>query len=821
MFIHNNTTKQINDVTYSVLGGGTNKITVDTKSANACSIIPAGGVCRVGITTPKGTTQGSNLIQAQYQNPTNKNKEAYNQLFQYQEVKNLNIGLPFTTSTNLVAKDGKGKGSKALYYYVPGKDVYKVNATTSSPALEIRDRTIANGQEVVGDVTVFAYDIDVPLNINDSQVSSASFRLEVSASSTTSAIKTNDVQLGAQATNSLPLLSLGLAPVINSSIESTIVIPVLNSGSALAQQIQPSLLSSNTGATITGNTCGSELNSGSSCLITVTVPKNSVNTDNLAIGYAAAGTENLNSSSTSLAWYKSAAEPIISYSYSLPTFYTTQGNNLIVTLSNSIANSSSVTVQSLQFSSAASSATSSATIDLSAGIKPCASNQLSAGNSCTLSIALNDSQIQPNGNAVFLLTGIKSDGKPYTRYVSINYVASSYDSQLAISSSNTPFSLTGDNVSISDKLFTVINTGAAPATLESFIVAESVTNVDKSWFNVVESGGAVLCTKGLVLSQGDSCNFKVSMGPVSYGNIITPLTESGLVPIKVSYYQAATPDIKSVVNLYNYAILPNNQDVAINNVTIAGKSSGDGSQANPVVFNGSDTSTKTISVEYTNTGTNPISILSLNNHANPFMWTLGGTCTIGSTLQAGQKCTITYTSAIATYASTGYQGYSDNTNVNITTPEIGIKDSVTGDIFVSSTDNFPAPINSNTLYANAQLAKVTNVVSQNGGSTMLFQTITNAVGYTPFQITFDVENYFNNPTPAAGCAFTTNDTVLTQSCTVNGNGVFSPMLTNASWAVSVGATLNVNFGVSGTNNQTVLNTPTFVQSTLQQSANAE
>lgn len=153
--------------------------------------------------------------------------------------------------------------------------------------------------------------------------------------------------------------------------------------------------------------------------------------------------------------------------------------------------------------------------------------------------------------------------------------------------------------------------------------------------------------------------------------------------------------------------------------------------------------------------------------------------------------------------------------MNITTPEIALKDTVTGDIFVSSDDTFPAPINSKTLYANTQLAKVNNVVSQSSGSTMLYQTVTNATGYAPFQITFDAENYFNNPVAASGCNFTSTDTVLSQSCPVSGNGTFSPTLQNASWAISVGATLNVNFGVSGTNGQAVLNTPTFVQSTIQ------
>lgn len=815
MFIHNNTTKSISNISYSVLGSNSNKISIDPKSAGGCSVIPAGGVCRVGITTPNGASQGSNLIQAQYQNPNNKAKAIYTQLFQYQEMNSLNTGEPFSTNTNGLALDGKGKGSRALYYYIPGSSTYKVSASPTSPAVIVRDQTLANNQDAVGNMTIFAYDIDVPLNIDKSKVSSTgSYFLKVSATSPNGS-KSNSLELGAQTVASTPVISLGLAQIVDSTQESQIQVPVFNGGTAAASQLQASLTGGSTGATIISNNCSSTLSTGTGCLVTIGIPQNSVNTDNLRVMYAEESSETFHSANTSLAWYKSAVEPVISYTYTLPTFYATQGTNLDVTLTNQISGSSPVTVQSMQFISAASSPTASASVNLGSGVKPCSTNQLTAGNSCTFNLNLNDAQIQSSGNSVFLLTGKKPDGSLYKRYLNVNYVASSYNSVLALTSSDTPFQLVGDAASVSEKVFTLINTGAAPAVLESVVAGESVTNVQTSWFNAKESGGPVICKKGVTLNQGDSCNFTIVMGPIAYTSIAAPLTDSGLTPVKVTYYQSGIVDLKSTSNLYNYIVQPNSQDVGISNLTISGAVSGDGSQANPVTFKGSDTGSKTISVEYINTGTNPITILSLNNTANPFMWTLGGTCTVGYTLQPDTKCTITYTSAIANYSNSGYSGYSDNTNMNITTPEIGIKDTVTGEIFVSSNDVFPAPISSKTLYANTQLAKVTNVVSQSSGNTMLYQTVTNATGYAPFQITFDAENYFNNPVAAAGCSFTSTDTVLSQSCTVSGNGTFSPTLPNADWAKSVGATLNINFGISGTNGQAVLNTPTFVQSDIQ------
>lgn len=816
MFVHNNTTKSISNISYSVIGGNNNsKILIDQKSAGGCSVIPAGGVCRVGIVTPSGSSQGSNLIQAQYQNPNDKTKTAYTQLFQYQEMNNLNNGVPFTTSTSTMALDGKGKGSQALYYYIPGNSTYKVSASISSPAVIIRDQTLANNQDAIGNVTVFAYDIDVPLNIDNSKRSSSgSYLIEVGSQSISEGKKSSNITLGAQIATNTPLISLGLTSIVDSSHESQIEIPVLNSGTSVAAQMQASLTGTSTGASVLSNTCGSQLAAGVGCLITVSIPQNSTNTDNLRVMYAENGSETMSAANTSLAWYKSGVEPVVSYTYSLPTFYATQGTNLDVTLTNQITGSLPVTVQSVQFISGASSATASASVNLASGVKPCSTNQLSAGNSCTFSVNVNDSQAQPSGNSVFLLTGKKPDGSLYKRYLNVNYVATSYNSLLALTSSNTPFTLVGDTASVSQKVFTLINTGAAPAVLESIVAGESVTNVQKSWFTTVESGGAVICKQGVTLNQGDSCNFTIKMGPLAYTDIIAPLSESGLTPVKVTYYQSGVADLKSTSNLYNYIVQPNYQDVGISNLTISGGVSGDGSQDNPVTFKGSDTSAKTISVEYTNTGTNPISILSINNTANPFMWTLGGTCTVGYTLQPGAKCTITYTSAVANYAAIGYSGYSDNTNMNITTPEVGIKDTVTGEIFVSSNDVFPAPISDKTLYANMQLAKVTNVVSQSSGNTMLYQTVTNAAGYSPFKITFDAENYFNNPVAASGCNFISSDTVLSQSCTVSGNATFSPTLSNADWAKNVGATLNVNFGISGTNGQAILNTPTFVQSTI-------
>ena len=815
MFVHNNTTKSISNISYSVLGSNSsNKIVIDPQSAGGCSVIPAGGVCRVGIVTPNGSSQGSNLIQAQYQNPNNKTKATYTQLFQYQEMNNLNNGVPFTTNTGSLALDGKGKGSRALYYYIPGNSTYKVSASTSSSAITIRDRTLADTQEAVGNMTVFAYDIDVPLSVEGSKLSSTgSYLIEVDTQSTSEGKKFSSVELGAQTVASTPIISLGLTSVANSTLESQIQVPVINSGTATATQIQTSLTGTNTGATILANNCGSELTANSGCIVTVAIPQNSTNTDNLRITYAPSGSETVSSANTSLAWYKSAKEPVIGYTYTSPTFYATQGTNLDVTLTNQITGSLPVTVQSIQFVSGASSATATASVNLTGGVKPCSSNLLSAESSCTFSVNINDSQVQSNGNGVFLLTGKKPDGSSYTRYLNVNYVASSYNSLLALTSSESGFKVLGDSASISSKIFTLINTGAAPAVLESFITGESTVNVQTSWFSTKESGGPVICKKGVTLNQGDSCNFTVAIGPVAYSSIAAPLTDMGIVPVKVTYYQTGAPDLKSTSNLYNYTILANSQDVGISNFSITGTASGDGSQANPATFKGSDTSAKTVSIEYTNTGTNPISIISLNNTANPFMWSLGGTCTAATTLQPGDKCTITYTSVVASYANSGYSGYSDNTNMNITTPEIALKDTVTGEIFVSSDDTFPAPINSKTLYANTQLAKVNNVVSQSSGSTMLYQTVTNATGYAPFQITFDAENYFNNPIAASGCSFTSTASVLSQTCTVSGNGTFSPTLQNASWAV--GALLNINFGISSTNGQAVLNTPTFVQSTIQ------
>ncbi len=819
MFVHNNTTKSISNISYSVLGSNnSNKIIIDPQSADGCSVIPAGGVCRVGIVTPIGSSQGSNLIQAQYQNPNNKAKTTYTQLFQYQEMNNLTNGVPFTTNTGSLALDGKGKGSRALYYYIPGSSTYKVSTSTSSPAITIRDRTLADNQEAIGNITVFAYDIDVPLSIEGSKLSSAgSYLIEVDTQSSSDGKKFSSVELGAQTVATTPIISLGLASVANSTSESQIQIPVFNSGTATATQVQASLTGASTGATILDNNCASELTANSGCLVTVAIPQNSTNTDNLRVTYAPSSSETLSSANTSLAWYKSGKEPVIGYNYTLPTFYSTQGTNLDVTLTNQIAGSLAVTVQSIQFVPSASSATATASVNLTTGLKPCSSNVLSAGNSCTFSVNINDSQVQ-SGNGVFLLTGKKPDGRSYTRYLNINYVASSYNSLLALTSSEPAFKVLGDSASISSKVFTLINTGAAPAVLESFVAGENVANVQTSWFSTKESGGPVICKKGVTLNQGDSCNFTIAIGPVAYSSIAAPLTDTGLVPVKVTYYQTGAPDLKSTSNLYDYTISANSQDVSISNFSITGAVSGDGSQATPAVFKGSDTSAKTVSIEYTNTGTNPISIISLNNTANPFMWSLGGTCTASTTLQPGAKCTITYTSVVATYANSGYSGYSDNTNMNITTPEIALKDNVTGEIFVSSDDTFPTPINSKTLYANTQLAKVTNSVAQGiSGNTLLYQTITNATGYGAFQITFDAENYFNNPVAAVGCNFTSTDTVLSQSCTVSGNGTFSPTLQNASWAA--GALLNVNFGISGTNGQAVLNTPTFVQSAIQLSGN--
>lgn len=813
MFVHNNTTKAISDINYSVIGGSNNKMVIDDDSAKGCKSIPAGGVCRVGITTPVGVDQGSNLVQARYINPVDKTNRTYKQLFQYQASNSLDVGVPFTANTALVAEDGKGNGHKALYYYVPGKSVYKISSSVNSKSVTVVDRTVADNQEVVGGVTVFAYDLSLPLNVTQAATSSnGSLLFNVSAIEPQGGSRDMRLQVGTQSGNQTALLSLGLAPMLDSSIESTFVVPIINHGNATADISSIVLSGLSSGATIADNNCSSTLPPGDACEVTISIPVNSINTDILKANYRAVGTSSpvYTTSSTSLAWYKSALNPVISYIYTVPYFYATQGGSSIVTLTNVIANSATVTVQSIEPVQSASS-TSNVSANLVDGIKPCASNALSANNSCTFGISINDNNARPSGNIVFLVTGVMANGSIYKRYITVNYVAQSYYSSLNLSD-DAGFSLIGDNLSNSTRTFTLSNNGAAPAELESFIVAENVSNASSSWFNVVESGGLVVCSKGTVLNSGDSCNFKVVMGPISSSDIVAPLTESGLVPVKVSYYQVGSPTVESTTKLYNYSVSPNNQDVGIGSVAVVG-GSGTGSSADPVVFNGSDTSSKQVSIEYANTGTNPITILSLNNQANPFLWTLSGTCTTGVVLLPGEKCTVIYDSAVSTYSSTGYQGYSANTNANITSPEMGIKDNVTGDVFVSTADNFPDPINAPVLYADVKLATVVNMAEQTNGETFITQTVTNADNYTPFTITMDMEDYFDSAASASGCGLSIANGVLTQTCTSSGNGSFHPTLINAVWAT--GATLNINFGVTGTNGQSVLNTPIFMQSIIE------
>lgn len=831
MFVHNNTTKAINGISYSVVGGNNKKITIDTQSAGACSAIPAGGICRVGITTPSGVDQGSNLIQAVYSNPYNKANTSYKQLFQYQRTNRLDTGTPVTTSTALVAEDGKGRGSKALYYYVSGNGgVYNISANLDATSgAKIEDRTVADKQDVIGGITVFAYDVSLPVNVAKTQNSStATFVMNVSATQAGGVTQNSQTTLNSQSTSNIALISLGLAPMVNSSGESTLVVPVMNNGGTAAENINISFLGSistqkatnSSGKALTSslisiinNGCTGTIPAGGGCNVEVSIPENSSGTDVLKLTYNTPGSSDVSSANTAIAWYKSASNPIIGYDYSIPTFYATQESTVTVTLTNYIPSSSTLTVQSIT-PVASGSSTSNVTIDLSKGSKPCASNLLSSGNSCTFEVTLKDDLERVDGNVVLLLNGSESGSASYSRYLNVSYVASSYFSELALSSNSNEFSFVGDNVATSTKLFTLTNTGPAPATLESFIVANNVTNVDKSWFDVLPGGGAeatVACENSVVLNQGDNCYFQVKMGPVSYANITAPLTESGTVPVAVTYQSGS--NIESVTSLVNYSISANNQDIAISNVSVSGNASGDGSSIDPIVFSGSNTASKTVSVEYKNIGSNPITILSLNSIINPFMWTLSGDCTVGTTLQPDATCQMTYTSTVATYAATGYSGYAENTNISLTPPAIGIKDDVTGDIFVSNNDNYPAPISANTLNASMKLAKVVNMVGQTTGATEISQTVTNTNGYSSFLITQSMENYFVNPVADAGCSLSSTDNILTQTCETNGNGTFHPTLTNAPWAV--GATINVNFGVTGTNGQAVLNTPTFVQSTIQ------
>ena len=383
--------------------------------------------------------------------------------------------------------------------------------------------------------------------------------------------------------------------------------------------------------------------------------------------------------------------------------------------------------------------------------------------------------------------------------MTLNYTANAYAPFLAVTVPN--LSIVGNNIESSIVTVNIANNGNAPATIS----AESLINAPA----YITRSGSCLGS----LAVGASCNLSlVKLGPFATNTLLTPTNV--LYSVNYSGGTILTPTPESANAVINATVQPNSQSLTIEAqplISQAGRTvSGDGSAGNPYVYDGSDPQYETITINYKNTGTNPIVITGVNNTNSPYNWIIDTTASDcynsgslpSASIAVNSSCNIVFKNVLFDNFIGLGSALGASYTMNLSLPEIIFKDPVIGSQF-SITPQVPAPILDSVVYAVSHQATLSSSITQDvgtGANVTITNTLANANGYSPITVTTQTEDYFSNSINPilSNCAQnnTTTSGVRTQICTLSpsnsvGSGIYS--LDSSAYQ---GETLHAIFSIS-------------------------
>lgn len=779
IYVHNNGTAAISGINYSVELNDTpakntqsNKLTKKTLSnlsGNQCSSIAAGQSCPLSITTPVlsgSNTQGSMLIKASYQ--VDGKTANFNQVLNYATVQNNTTdGAKFQSGVD-ISGYGNKTGYATIYLYGSGNsNIYDVSSMTiNKPSVQIVNGNLSGHQ--IQSNFVQAVEVSAPV-----LSSSVSAKITVVSSLANTQLKQNQKQLTGQISQFVNSADIGVEPIAAGAILTTGLVPLINtvnstSGSMLVQNAgnQDAILgsvSAGTGITLLSGCSGVTLAPAASCTINFTVTE-SGGSANITIPYSGGSA---NTIAGNVTWFNGVGAALVSMSASNNpmTFAATVGGSTTV----SVTNIGGYTLNNVSIPTPV-VISGSATATLSNDT--CTGNSLAIGDSCSYQVALADNATDLNQqiNLGFTANYAGTTGtQSYSRLMPVTYSSTAYGAIVAIDPTAPSITISGNNYESTTQTLTLSNNGNLPAT-----ITPSLTNAPAY---LTES----TTTCGATLNAESSCNITLQFGPTFNAS-----STNGTAVYQVNYTAAGQTPSGVVTSEIAWTVQGYAQSISLTDHSALGATSGNGESLNTqynFTARGRDqVVTKSITLTYTNTGTNPMKIMGIQDSNSAYTWKIGGdgtTCIAGTTtLAPNDTCKIVYDnvfeSNILALRSVGAT-YSEN----LILPTLIYQDATNANIQFSATPNLPT--GGTTLYAQSNQATLANIVTVNESgnlneSVTVSHLLANASGYGDITVTTKMEDYFVSlvGTPSA-CSSNSTDGIMTQTCTLSANQLTGSM----------------------------------------------
>lgn len=846
MFVHNTTSDPINGITYSIntnlntfqqvknklltmfgLDVSSSDVTLDRTTAQGCANIPAYGVCRIAFTTPAVESglniSGSNVVTMAY--PYKGKNYIFNQLIAYQAVNNNIQPGAYSLGARPMAWNNHDVGSNTTYFYSGGSpgEFYTVHAATTNDAFRIDDNTVANGQSISSN-TIFAYDVITPIQqqfksdkgTSSLVASNGNANLQVALTSLGDGrIYSVETPLQATAFNSPYLVSSSVMIDTQNSAALTQSVNIVNAGST------PTTALSAANFSVSGNfiisdssSCNVSIMPNGSCSIVLTFIQGSKGSGSVTVSNYG-GSSSLN---IPVSWDNGAGGgPQLSvYVSPFTPFNATSSESQTVEISNPMNSGYDVTNVQLT----ANPATVPGTANVQVGSLTCVNSTgqpqvtgvLPQGGNCSAPVTVSDNAYEsiPVNIVLNVTATVTATSSTYSRAASFSYTTLEYLSNLIMSVA-TPMTIMGNNVQTTQESIVVINTGTAPATIDSAILSNNTSL--SSWF--FESSNS--CVNGKILNYNESCVVVSQLGPVIYSNINSPQTPSGSESLTINYTGTGqTPHSMFVTESIAYNVTPNTTTLIFSQVTPTGSSAGTGAGGTPIVFNGSSFSVggQKVAITVKNVGPNTTQITGINNAYNPLYWSVVDGCT-GQQLQANQTCNYVYTNTLGNVASY-LSGLTSSVNTSISSPIFIFLDQQTS-MYESVSPTFPVANGGGlTLNIVESMAYISNSLITATNQVIVSQQIANAGGYSNFSLGESIESYFSgSPTKVeagtSGSAFTCTGSasaatqIWTENCAVNvtgltnGNGTVTLTYPVVPWIASLGESISVVYSLTPAN----------------------
>jgi hypothetical protein len=751
-----------------------------TIDASQCTSIPAGQSCPIGFITPTVDSkhaQGSAVIQATFADSKNKIYTTSGVLNYSRVADKGQNGAVIHSGVSMTAAANATQAYGTVYVYGSGDGrVYNVNKLAlDNPALKISQGDI-NGRQLQSH---FVQAVELSSPVNSSQSVKSNSKLTTAAKSLNSVINGNlnaqssDSQSGASYLSTVgvsaapfsdgAILTTGIMPLIDVSTTTSGSFDVINSGN------EDAILGATTapaGTTITTNTCTNTLVSGTSCTVSFTINNRAGGSGNFTLAYDSASLAGQSLTQT-VTWYNGVGAPLVSFTAANDPkhFNATVGGENLITIAN-IGGYDLNTVAITGYT-----ATGSATASAGATAISCndahgsavANDLLPVGGSCTFGVNVTDA-VTETGDVSFVISGNYTDEsgtKSYSRSAKFGYSSDAYAPNLTYNPNPVTITVVGDNIITATQEITVTNAGPAAATAISYALESAPAYL-------TESTTGTTCTNTLAASA--TCIYKIQLGPISLDH-----QESGVAKLNGTFSGGQVTNVTTSDNI-NWTAQANQQSVDLTNVTAAGATSGDGSSASKYIFDGSNTAAKSVTLTYTNTGTNPMKIRGVINTNSPIAWQINkanSTCYAGGVLPSPElapatgACTIVFENMLA-------QNINANTSVGSSyTEDLMVPTIVFGDVQLPSQQYqvqpaAPAPISATTVSAIGYQATIANSVSITANKMTVTNALVNAVGYAPMTVTSKFEDYTTGDnTPSAGCTPTSANGIMSQSCVLS------------------------------------------------------